>query len=161
MDFARPDARCSCVTNDLLTHVGLLEADISLLADVIATVLGVAVCDHCQHRWFVAKPVAGVAGTAAGVLTSAGACCSPCVNEAAVQIFEKLDDEARALAERQGAVWRRKHPRGPTQSESLTFVTHHSQRQRNHALHPDLPSNGSARWTRFSKTTGGQHDDDQ
>jgi hypothetical protein len=157
MDFVRLDARYSCVTNDLLIQMRLLEADISLLADVIATVLGVAVCDHCQHRWFVAKPVAGVAGTAAGVLT--GACCLPCVNEAAVQIFEKLDDEARALAERQGAVWRRKHPRGPTQSESLTFVTHHSQRQRNHALHPDLPSNGSARRTHFRKTRGDQHND--
>ncbi len=58
MDFVRPDARYRCVTNDLLTQVRLLEADISLLADVIATVLDVAVCDHCQHRWFVAKPVA-------------------------------------------------------------------------------------------------------
>ena len=58
MDFVRPDARYSCVTNDLLIQVRLLEADISLLADVIATVLDVAVCDHGQHRWFVAKPVA-------------------------------------------------------------------------------------------------------
>lgn len=46
MDFVRPDARYSCVTNDLLTHVRLLEADISLLADVIAIVLDVAVCER-------------------------------------------------------------------------------------------------------------------
>ncbi len=159
MDFVRPDARCSCVTNDLLTHVGFLEADISLLADVIATVLGVALCDHCQHRWFVAKPVAGVAGTAAGVLTSAGACCPPCVNEAAVQIFEKLEDEARALAESEVAVWRRRCPRGLTHTGNLTSVAHPSQRQRSHALHPDLPSNGSARRTHFRKTRGDQHND--
>lgn len=124
MDFVRPDARYSCVTNDLLTHVRLLEADISLLADVIAIVLDVAVCER-----------------------DGGA------------DLREPDDEARALAEREVAIWRRKCPRGPTQTGNLTSVAHPSQRQRSHALHPDLPSNGSARRTHFRKTRGDQHND--